>query len=187
MFSCFSAPWWFWSSLVRLTLHNLHLQFHSQASWGHLYILRKIFLETMVSRGPLWVPLFFKSLCVHRVCQLCRCLHHFPVSFGRIFYQLLDEGYSCPNNFCDPCCPFGGFMSLDFLAQETWIWDNWLEHHTFHCSYLHSSTKMLFSLTCPSLHEPTGMQCQQEGRRNGVRISWSGMSSAPSPSNQLRH
>lgn len=98
----YSAPWWFWSSLVKLTSHNLHLQLYSQASWGYLNILRKIVLETMVSEGPLWMPLYYKAYVSTEVCQLFPCLHHLPVSFGSIFYQLLDEGYSCPY------CPFLG-------------------------------------------------------------------------------
>lgn len=62
----FSVPQWFWPALVWIILNTLYLQFHSQASWGHLNILRKIVLETMVPQRVSWVPLHLVSVYAHR-------------------------------------------------------------------------------------------------------------------------
>lgn len=97
-------------------MYNLHLQLHSQASWSHLNILRIIVLEAMVS-------LCFTSTCAHRSMPAMSMILPSPSvlwKFGSTLDPLLGRGIHAQTTSMTHAILLGGFMSLDFLVQETW-------------------------------------------------------------------
>lgn len=147
-------------------MYNLYQQLHFQASWGHGNILRKIVLKTIIPQGPLWVHLHFISLCAHRHVPSMSML---PASPRSTLHPLLDKDGHTQATVKTYVILFRALCPWIFLPSRPRVWTTVWNTPTSCCTYFQSSKMMLFSLTCPSLHESTEMQSQQGVTRDRVR------------------